>query len=103
MIMRNLRVWPALCVMALVGCGLPGAPLPPSLELPKPVTDLRAERQGNKVTLTWTPPRETTDRAAIRRVGATRICRAVVPLREMGTAPKNCQTFVAAVNIPPAQ
>jgi hypothetical protein len=92
------------CALALMaGCGLPGAPLPPSLELPKPVTDLRAERQGSKVTLTWTPPRETTDRAAIRQIGATRICRAVVPLSAMGNAPKSCQTFVAAVNVPPSK
>src|SRR5512132_2509146 len=87
----------------LTGCGLPGAPLPPSLELPKPVTDVRAERQGSKVTLTWTSPRETTDHAGIRRMGATRICRAIVPLSAMGNAPKSCETFVAAVNMPPSK
>ena len=103
MIMRDLRILPALCAVALAGCGLPGAPLPPSLELPKPVADLRAERQGSKVTLTWTSPRETTDRATIRSMGATRICRAVVPLSQMSAVPKGCQTFVAAVNVAPAK
>jgi predicted small lipoprotein YifL len=94
----------ALSTLALLaGCGLPGAPLPPSLELPKPVTDLRAERQGSKVTLTWTSPRETTDHAGIRRMGATRICRAIAPLGAMGTAPKACETFVSAVNMPPSK
>ena len=98
-----VKIAPVSCALALLaGCGLPGAPLPPSLELPKPVTDLRADRQGSKVTLTWTPPRETTDRAAIRRMGATRICRAIVPVNAMGNAPKGCETFVAAVNVAPA-
>ena len=102
MIIRELRILPALCAVALAGCGLPGAPLPPSLELPKPVTDLRAERQGSKVTLVWTPPRETTDRTAIRGIGATRICRAIVAINATGSAPKGCETFVAAVNVAPA-
>lgn len=104
MIMRDLRRLPTLCALALLaGCGLPGTPLPPSLELPRPVSDLHADRQGSKVTLTWTPPRETTDRAGIRHIGATRICRAFVPLSAMAEAPKSCQTFVAAVNVPAAK
>ena len=101
---RRVKTVLALSALALLaGCGLPGAPLPPSLELPKPVTDLRAERQGSKVTLTWTSPRETTDHAGIRRMGATRICRAIVLLSAMATVPKTCETFVAAVNMPPSK
>lgn len=50
-------------------------PQPPSLELPKPPSDLRAARKGSHVTLMWTPPSETTDRQRIRSLGATRICR----------------------------
>jgi hypothetical protein len=34
-------------------------------------------RQGNKVTLTWTAPRETTDKQNIRHPGPVRICRGV--------------------------
>jgi hypothetical protein len=64
----------ALCLAA---CGTPGAPRPPSLDLPRPVTDLAASRQGNEVTLTWTAPRETTDKQNIRHPGAVRICRGV--------------------------
>jgi len=60
---------------ALVGCGVPGAPKPPSLELPEPVTDLRAVRKGDRVYLDWTVPTETTDRLALRHLGPTRICR----------------------------
>ena len=64
-------------VMCLSACGTPGAPRPPSLELPRPVADLAATRQGDKVTLTWTAPRETTDKQNIRHPGPVRICRGV--------------------------
>jgi hypothetical protein len=49
--------------------------LPPSLELPAPVKDLRAARKGNRISLTWTVPTQTTDHENVRRYGATRICR----------------------------
>lgn len=54
-----------------------GPPQPPSLELPKPPTDLRAARKGDLVTLTWTIPAVTTDRQSVRSLGPTRICRSV--------------------------
>jgi hypothetical protein len=39
--------------LAVLGaCGSPGEPLPPSLELARPVSDLRALRKGNTVILT---------------------------------------------------
>ena len=62
-------------LLALAGCGTPGAPLPPSLQLPRPVDDLAAQRKGNRVILSWTPPAQTTDRQNIRHEGVTRICR----------------------------
>lgn len=63
---------------ALVGCAAPSPPLPPSLELPTPVTDLKAVRKGNNVLLTWTLPQQTTDGQGIRFLGPTRICRRIV-------------------------
>jgi hypothetical protein len=60
---------------ALVGCGVPGIPKPPSLDVPEPVTDLRAVRKGDSVRLNWTVPTETTDRLAVRHPGPTRVCR----------------------------
>ena len=66
----------ALCLL-LEGCAQTGPPLPPSLELPKPATDLRASRKGNQVTLTWSEPTRTTDRQSVRYLGPTRICRSV--------------------------
>jgi len=67
----------ALAVATLCGCGTPGAPQPPSLHLAKPVADLKVTRAGDRVTLTWTIPTETTDGAAFRHAGPTRLCRAV--------------------------
>jgi hypothetical protein len=59
------------------GCASIGPPLPPSLELPKPPSDLHAARKGDRVTLTWTIPSRTTDRQSVRYLGKTRICRSV--------------------------
>jgi len=66
----------ALCAL-LSGCAQTGPPLPPSLELPKPPSDLRATRKGNTVTLVWSEPVRTTDRQSVRYLGPTRICRSV--------------------------
>src|SRR5581483_1553987 len=69
----------------LAGCGAPGVPEPPSLELARPVRDLKAFRKGNEVRLTWSVPTETTDRQNFRHAGKTQICRAIgSPLRECG-------------------
>jgi len=62
----------------LSGCASIGPPEAPSLELPKPPTDLHAARKGDKVTLTWTIPRRTTDRQSVRYLGKTQICRSIV-------------------------
>ena len=68
----------ALCLL-LAGCAQTGPPLPPSLELPKPPTDLRASRKGNRVTLNWSEPTLTTDRQSVRYIGPTLICRSLDP------------------------
>lgn len=64
----------AALLLVLCGCGVQGPPLPPSLELPEPVKDLAAVRKADKVTLTWTQPRESTDKIGLRHIGATKIC-----------------------------
>ena len=60
---------------ALAGCGMPGAPLPPSLNLPVPVTDLSAVRTGGQVALTWTMPAKTTDKVLLKGSITVRVCR----------------------------
>lgn len=59
----------------LTGCGTPGAPQPPSLNLPDQVTDLAATRTANRVTLTWTMPKRNTDRTAIKGNVTAQVCR----------------------------
>lgn len=67
-------------------CAAPNPPLPPSLKLPKPPSDLQATRKGDNVTLTWTAPTETTDGGGIRQLGPTLICRTTQPqLVDCGT------------------
>ncbi len=63
-------------LLALAACGTPGAPQPPSLELPRTVGDFSAARKADRVTLAWTEPRQNTDGTPIKRPLATRICRA---------------------------
>jgi hypothetical protein len=67
----------ALVAAVFTACGTPGIPLPPSLELPKQVADLRAVRKGGKVYLAWTVPTETTDLQPVRHLGVTKICRSL--------------------------
>jgi hypothetical protein len=64
----------------LSGCASIGPPLPPSLELPKAPSDLRAARKGDNVRLTWTIPPRTTDRQSVRYLGKTLICRSLDPV-----------------------
>src|ERR1700686_3212931 len=92
--MNNLNAKLGLCLLAsliLGACGTPGVPLPPSLELARPVSDLRAVRKGNTVYLTWSAPEATTDRHGIRHPGPTEICRA------MGTTMRDCGVAVGRV------
>src|SRR5580698_546706 len=78
----------------LAGCASPGSPQPPSLHLPRPVSDLKAQRVGDSVQLRWTMPGDTTDGLALdgqrkvtvcRRVGAG-VCAQVQSFPEMPKA-----------------
>jgi hypothetical protein len=82
--MQRIAPFFLAALVLTAGCGQPGAPMPPSLHLPVPVRDLRATRVGEKVTLTWTVPYETTDREAIRQAGKMRVCRILTTEDECG-------------------
>lgn len=96
------RAAPAILLLAAltsIGCGTPGAPLPPSLKLPDPVVDLAAVRTGNQVALTWTMPKKTTDKLRIKGNVDVRVCRkegtvacSALP-GELSFAPGNHGTF----------
>jgi hypothetical protein len=73
-------------LLIFTACASIGPPLPPSLELPKPISDLSARRKGDHVILRWTFPTVTTDRQIARSLGPTRICRGLEPdLSQCGT------------------
>jgi hypothetical protein len=87
----------ATCIMlavVLAGCGTPGAPQLPSLQLAQPVEDLTASRKGNKVQLDWTLPRKNTDRTLVKNIPQSRIC------RHEGTALMSGCTVVATAPNP---
>ena len=65
-------------VLSLAGCGTPGAPQAPSLNLPDRVADLAATRAGNQVALAWTMPRKNTDRLLLKGDITVHICHQLV-------------------------
>ena len=78
LVSMRLQLWlvgSILAVAGLSGCGTPGAPQLPSLQLARPVEDLTATRVGNRVQLDWTLPRKNTDRTLVKYIPKTRICR----------------------------
>ncbi len=84
-----------LALLPLVACGTPGAPQPPSLELPRRVGNLTVTRKADKVSLAWTTPTEATDHARIKHLGVTRICRGIDVV-----AMVQCPDAVASLPLP---
>jgi len=91
---------PTLVLALATGCGTPGPPQPPSLNLAKPVSDLKATRTGDQIELSWTVPTETTDGATFRRRGETKICRAINQPQIEQAAQCN---VIATLSTPPKQ
>ena len=81
-------------VTVFTGCGTPGAPQLPSLQLARPVDDLTASRKGNKVQLDWTLPIKNTDHTLVKNIPESRIC------RHEGTALMSGCTVVGTVPNP---
>lgn len=76
----------------LAGCGMAAAPQPPSLHLPRQVRDFKAVRSGNEVELSWTSPKQTTDRLKLDGPVKFRICR-----KQDNSA---CQTVATPTGVP---
>jgi hypothetical protein len=64
-----------LAAWFLSGCASPGPARPPSLHLPRLVTDLSAARTGDSVALHWTTPEKTTDGLKVPAALTAEICR----------------------------
>jgi len=73
-----LKITISVALLALSGCGVPGAPLPPTTGIPKPVGDLQAVRKSDRVTLSWSTPTETADGALIRKPGKMLVYRSIL-------------------------
>ncbi|MDW5265807.1 MULTISPECIES: fibronectin type III domain-containing protein [Acidobacteriaceae] len=65
----------AALAASLSGCASPGPARPPSLHLPRLVTDLSAVRTGDSVALHWTTPEKTTDGLKVQPPLTAEICR----------------------------
>ena len=76
---------------ALSGCASPGPARPPSLHLPRLVTDLAATRTGDQVVLRWTTPEKTTDGLNVQPALTAEICRdalaACTPVKRIAVHP----------------
>jgi hypothetical protein len=60
---------PGLGLLALLaGCGYPGEPKPPTLEIPSRVTDLRAAEYGGNILVEFTLPALTTEGLSLTKV-----------------------------------
>jgi len=79
---------------SILGCGMAASPQPPSLELPQPIHDLTGSRSGNRVTLNWITPEETTDKLKLQNAVLLQIC------REEKTGP--CEK-IATTSVAPGQ
>ncbi|HEY0307930.1 MAG TPA: hypothetical protein VGB94_07205, partial [Acidobacteriaceae bacterium] len=104
--MKTAATYAALSValVFVAGCASPGSPQPPSLNLPKPVADLRAQRVGDGVRLQWTMPAETTDGRLLAGAKKVTLCRRLAAgvceqVKSLSEAPK---AAVAVEDILPA-
>jgi hypothetical protein len=70
-----ISITAAFSISALAGCGMPGAPQPPSLNLPNRVTSLSAVRTGDRVELNWKMPIRNTDKVTLKAPITARVCR----------------------------
>jgi len=80
----------------LAGCGTPGAPQAPSLNLPGRVTGLAATRTGDEVSLTWAMPKKNTDKLLLKGNIPVRVCR-----KEGPEQPGACDTTTATLFLAP--
>lgn len=62
---RTGVLWSA--VLVLSGCGYVGPVVPPSPQLPNPVTDLKVVERGDQLVISFSTPVHTTDNLAIKR------------------------------------
>ena len=65
--------WGLVFAIALAGCGYVGNPLPPALNIPTRVSDLRAAQRGDRIEVEFTLPEKTTEGLAIKNLRAVEV------------------------------
>ena len=60
------KIFPALALMSMAGCGYEGAPLPPLANVPGRITDLSSTQRGERLLVQFTPPQLTTEGLPIK-------------------------------------
>ena len=70
-LIQPVAVW--LAAVLLAGCGVPGEPLPPLLEIPERASDLSITQTGARLRLVWSPPSLTTEGTRVRRLARLEI------------------------------
>ncbi len=66
-------MWPVAGALWLGGCGYVGDPLPPALNIPLAVTDLRTVQRGGRVIAEFTIPDRTTEQLPLKALGAVEL------------------------------
>lgn len=82
-----------LSASLLTGCGNVGAPLPPLIQIPVPVSDLAIQQFEKSAQLSWTLPKLNTDGSAATTVAEVQIYRLTTGLNQ---AAPDSRTFAQA-------
>src|SRR5262249_45012866 len=69
----RVHSWPKVfglfaCSFLLAACGYVGNPLPPTLDIPQPISDLRVAEYGEKILVEFTVPPLTTEGLALKSI-----------------------------------
>ena len=68
---RDVLLWAAAGLLS--GCGYVSNPLPPAVNIPLPVKDVRAAQVGDRMIVEFTQPLETTEGLTIKRLGGVEV------------------------------
>jgi fibronectin type 3 domain-containing protein len=84
-----------LAALLFNGCGYVGDPLPPALNIPEKITDLRAVQRGDQLFIDFTIPKLTTEGLPIRKLGGVELQVGSTPV-EVEPTEGSVQTTVPA-------
>lgn len=68
-----------LLSLGLAGCGYVGAPLPPALNVPEKIADLRGIQRGDRIEVAFTPTLMSTDRILMKEIAGIELRAGPIP------------------------